>query len=262
MKIKILSDLHLEFYKTLERAPIQYIEANADILILAGDIGYPGSSLYKEFIDLMAKRFKHVILITGNHEYYVTCARKWDVDTVDKYLKELVKEWSNVHYLNNESIMIEGYKFLGTTLWTKILNEDYIDVAFQMNDYKKIYFNSRQTISPHHTINWHQNSIKWLQEEFKEVVPTIVVTHHAPSIRKEVSNPNHLKMKSAYINDLESIIPKHILLWAYGHTHFSADFICENEVTRIVNNPFGYKGEFLKERQIETGSKFITVPDL
>ncbi len=67
MRIQYISDIHLEFFKVL---PKQIVRPVADILCLAGDIGYPFSSLYRDFLKQVSRDFKKVFLIAGNHEYY------------------------------------------------------------------------------------------------------------------------------------------------------------------------------------------------
>jgi hypothetical protein len=63
--LQYLSDVHLEFRQKLPR-----VVPKGDILILAGDIGYPFSGLYEEFLRKMTHSFKKVFLVVGNHEYY------------------------------------------------------------------------------------------------------------------------------------------------------------------------------------------------
>jgi len=46
------------------------IKVMADVLCLAGDIGYPYSGIYREFLKQMNSDFKKVFIIAGNHEYY------------------------------------------------------------------------------------------------------------------------------------------------------------------------------------------------
>lgn len=64
MKLQILSDLHLEF------SPNFYLPKTGNVIALLGDIGYPKSLIYREFITKLSKDYEHVLLITGNHEYY------------------------------------------------------------------------------------------------------------------------------------------------------------------------------------------------
>lgn len=70
-----ISDLHLEYYDSANDLydKIRHFLPNVDILILAGDIGQPlfkNGHNYRELLKLFKKRYEHVILVPGNHEYY------------------------------------------------------------------------------------------------------------------------------------------------------------------------------------------------
>ena len=69
MKIQVLSDLHIEYQ------PFELVKAqDADILVMAGDIGNPHSIEYKALVAKAANLYKRVIIIRGNHEVYgYTC---------------------------------------------------------------------------------------------------------------------------------------------------------------------------------------------
>jgi predicted phosphodiesterase len=65
MKFQIISDVHLEFgiNDIMEQIPVL-----SDTICLLGDIGYPDSINYKNFIYELSEKFKNVFVITGNHE--------------------------------------------------------------------------------------------------------------------------------------------------------------------------------------------------
>ena len=75
MKIRYLSDIHLEFIKPnklekfIKKIPIDENSID-EICILAGDIGNPYSSNYDVFMKFISKNFKKSFVIAGNHEYY------------------------------------------------------------------------------------------------------------------------------------------------------------------------------------------------
>src|SRR5439155_7258727 len=100
-KIIYVSDLHLEFYKKLKQL-LNYINFNdwpdADILILAGDIMNIKSddrSLKKRFtklIKLFKEKYKNVIYVAGNHEYYGCKKAIISINDADKLLKEMCQQ--------------------------------------------------------------------------------------------------------------------------------------------------------------------------
>ena len=73
VKIQYASDLHLEFMENtlyLEAHPLHHV---ADILVLVGDTGYLGDEGFVKhpFWDWASENFKEVIVIPGNHEFYL-----------------------------------------------------------------------------------------------------------------------------------------------------------------------------------------------
>jgi predicted phosphohydrolase len=72
MKLRYLSDLHLEFIKPnkLKHFINKIPHGKDEICILAGDIGNPYKSNYDTFMKFMSENFKKTFIIAGNHEYY------------------------------------------------------------------------------------------------------------------------------------------------------------------------------------------------
>ena len=137
------------------------------ILILAGDVGNPFKSLYKQFLVDASQLFSHVLLVRGNHECYQPAAKVWvgqgvveggestdvykgalkneparTIAEVDARIEEIVSELPNVHYLQRRTLILDNIRYLGCTLWSP---GDLAGVP-QMNDFEYIPDLSR--ISP------------------------------------------------------------------------------------------------------------------
>lgn len=123
--IQIVSDLHLEFSGVYDKMESQdrFPKPIAPILCLLGDIGYPHGEkgeVYWKFVDKMVDRFKYVIIITGNHEYYQNEFR-----SVNKLIAETIenndKYKNKLFFLNNQVLelndILPNIRILGTTLW-------------------------------------------------------------------------------------------------------------------------------------------------
>jgi Icc-related predicted phosphoesterase len=68
---------------------------------------------------------------------------------------------------------------------------------------------------------------------------TIVVTHHAPSIKSNVDQYRSDRLSAAFASNMEDFILEHQpRLWIHGHTHESFDY--QIGKTRVVCNPRGY----------------------
>src|SRR5690554_4863265 len=116
MKLRILSDLHIEFHPFM--IP-QTVHDGETVLILAGDIGVIHRRAELEsFLRQAATQFRAVIYVLGNHEFY----RGIWPDARDHLLSWSLPE--NVHVLERESVQIDNITFVGTTLWTDFDDED------------------------------------------------------------------------------------------------------------------------------------------
>ena len=85
-----------------------------DVLIAAGDIHDPAS----EGVVWLAERSqgKPVIYVPGNHEWYahnIPFTVKEETEDAKRLASEL-----GVHFLMDESVVIDGVRFLCATLWT------------------------------------------------------------------------------------------------------------------------------------------------
>ena len=254
MKLHVLSDIHLEYNKWPDAISINDIDA--DISILAGDIGEGLQGLE------WAMTFNRpVIYVMGNHEFY---GQRPIPELWQK--ARIMIENSNVHLLENQSIVIEGVRFLGTTLWTdfKVLGDAYFEenkrMAYEdIRDFRVIYMSWRDGVSskyesptyrtanflePHHTIAMHKDSRGFLARELDKPAEnswerTVVVTHHAPSALSLEQKIAVSPIDAAYASNLDELVNKSEL-WIHGHTHVPADYRIGNG--RVVSNPRGYVG--------------------
>ncbi|MEG2632546.1 MAG: metallophosphoesterase, partial [Comamonas sp.] len=126
MKIQLLSDLHLEAHPHFQPQPA----AGADVLVLAGDIGsYQEGGLLSDQ-DFGLARFSPlpqyaswpcpVIFVPGNHEY-----DNQDFDAAHARLRATCDRLGLI-WLERETAVLDGVRFVGTTLWT-----DYDAIALQ-----------------------------------------------------------------------------------------------------------------------------------
>jgi Icc-related predicted phosphoesterase len=98
--------------------------------------------------------------------------------------------------------------------------------------------------SPEDSVELHQQSLDWLNKEFKRhpAEKTVVITHHAPS-EKSVP-PKHAGgiLNAAFVSALDDFVNESgVPLWIHGHTHHCVDYKIGK--TRIFSNQRGYPGE-------------------
>lgn len=265
MKIKLVSDLHLEFTDiNIEN------DKNYDVLILGGDIMIaedlhnhppPVTNPYAPYIDLgsrqkAAQRFRNflsrvsdafpnVIYVAGNHEFY---HGKW-VKSIEVLRNECAR-FLNVHFLELDSVTINDVTFIGGTLWTDCNKGDPLSmhaIGDFMNDFRQIRNDELgyTKLRPAHTISRHRRTLEYIKKvvEGKHDQKFVVVGHHAPSSMSvhEQYRREHLT-NGAYYSDLSEFILDHpqIKLWTHGHTHHPFDYMLGE--TRVVCNPRGYEG--------------------
>lgn len=219
MKLHIASDLHNEFG--------QYYgpTVEADVYIIAGDLSVSDKNIVW-YLNHVATKYKHVIYVVGNHEFYHK-ALHW------RPCKELLS--NNVHFLDNETVTIEGKTFYGGTMWSdlntpvRVLPVNYRDY---INDFSLIK-------------NLTENTMRRAHGEFKYLMPSevdVVISHFVPSIK----HFTHEKYKDSKLNpyfscsDMEPYFDR-CKLWVFGHTHDSWDKTIDN--TRFICNPKGYSHE-------------------
>src|SRR5437016_7624084 len=103
MRLHILGDLHLEFGTAKVPA------TDADVVVLAGDIhlGREGRKWARSHF-----QDKPVIYVLGNHEFY-----RHSIPALTENLKRET-DGSHIHLLENDTFALNGFMFLGCTLWT------------------------------------------------------------------------------------------------------------------------------------------------
>lgn len=234
MKLHILSDLHNEFaiYKPHSASN------DADVIILAGDIwkGAAGIAWAREqWPD------KQIIYVAGNHEFY-NLDRKLIIEECRQVSKE-----TGVHFLDNDEVVIDGVRFLGSTLWMDFMlfgednkDESIIQGMRALNDFRLVR-EGQWPFSPFDAVRLCEESTQWLRKRLlaRHDGKTVVVTHHLPSKRScapRFMTPGNL-LSACFASNLDHLFGRSAL-WIHGHTHDSFDYSANR--TRVICNPRGY----------------------
>ena len=245
IKLQIVSDLHLEFYKDPEFTGIEPAP-DADVLVLAGDIGIRTRALAK-----FANWPVPVIYLYGNHEMY----SGYD-------LSKTIKEFRNqcagtqIHFLERNALVLPAFphvRFLGTCLWTDYAIFGASQSVFAMHecqealtDHSRIRTSGRR-FNPGDARFRSGRSKNWLIDQLAEPFDgkTVVVTHHgcqwesiAPKWR---SGPS--LVSAGYASDMTEQLEQ-ADLWIDGHTHDSRFY--QVGKCRVVVNPRGYPVNYPK----------------
>jgi predicted phosphodiesterase len=233
MRIHLLSDLHLEF-QPFTAAPVE-----ADVVILAGDIDVKarGITWARATFDCP------VLYVLGNHEYYSGHLQR----TLEKMRAD---SDDHVRVLDRDTVELGGIRFLGATMWTDFAATGNAPLAAMsaqrsMNDFRLIRTDNYRRIRPADLINESVRTKDWLRTELATPFagPTVVITHHAPTLRSLLDNPHAgTHLDAAYANRWEDLMGgDQVALWVHGHSHVAVDYDVNG--TRVVCNPRGYPGE-------------------
>lgn len=239
MRLWILSDLHVEqsLWDLPKPAP------DYDVLIAAGDIHDPLSDGVRWLAERAAG--KPVVYVPGNHEFYAHRQRFTMRDELER--SQRLADQLGVHLLQQRAVVINGIRFLGTTLWTDYNLYGNPDIAMRyakraMNDHRLIFPDIvGQAFTPEDALHCHQRELFWLGEALRERFDgkTVVVTHHMPHPNSVHSRYVGDPLTPAFGSDMSTLVEgSGVPLWVHGHTHSSCDYVAGQ--TRVVCNPKGY----------------------
>jgi Icc-related predicted phosphoesterase len=274
MRIKLVSDLHLEF------SDINIVnDQNYDVLILGGDImiaqdlhDHPeltnssdqaaianGTGLgrrqeraqrFRDFFKRCSFQFPHVIYIMGNHEFY-----NGKFYAGIDYMREECAKYSNIYMLEQDTKIIDDVTFIGGTLWTNMNKRDPLTmhaIEGMMNDFRIIKNDKRNyaSMSALDVAIRHDKTLDYIKLMVQENKDNkcVVVGHHSPSFQScHPSYAHETLMNGGYHSDLSEFIMDHpqIKLWTHGHTHHPFDYTIGE--TRVVCNPRGYENDGYSE---------------
>ena len=237
MRIAYASDLHLEFDASLTLTGL----SNADVLVLAGDVDISPEYYTQTLRKLRLAYVGPVIFVMGNHEYYNGVFP----DDREEYRDAIARD-PLAHLLENQSIIIDGVRFLGATLWTDFAStRQMCNCQRMMSDFEVIHDGHSGSITPEAILKVHQGSIAWLDGQFTHHShngPTVVITHHAPSFRSQHPRFAGSLITGGFCSNQEHCIQRWKPdLWIHGHVHDRMDYRIGK--TRVLCNSWGYPDE-------------------
>jgi predicted phosphodiesterase len=265
MRIQLFSDLHLERYPDFQ----PHIAAGVDVIVLAGDIGSYQSGSRLQSTDFGLERFSplrpgatcsKVLYVPGNHEF-----DSLEFDDTYTRLRDTC-ERLGITWLDREVVILDGVRFVGTTLWTDfeaLVDRDSTMIK-QMQALTKAYRAANYYLSKNTTLKNGELVLAegirdmaldcraWLREAL--CLPfdgaTVAVTHFAPSLLSADPRYGLTPGTAGFCNALDDLLP-FADIWMHGHLHCMNDYVVRGGADesawacRVVANPLGYlsKGE-------------------
>lgn len=192
------------------------------VLVLAGDIGNSYTDPYRRFLLAAKAAYRHVLLVPGNHEYYMDGAK--DMGVVKEHLGRLARD-TGVILLDNADVVIQGVRFVGSTCWPlvpeeqfKVLKrEGYGLVTRITKDSHRLDFSDFKRL--------HDADVRYLEEAIQESKePCVIITHYPPSQMMLAEKFEHSPQLELHYN--AGLIDKIAKtqgtpLWLCGHCHTS-----------------------------------------
>lgn len=264
MKIQYISDLHLEHHKNNNVfSRIKKLPDCENICVL-GDIGYPESQIYQDFMTYCSNNWKNVFWTMGNHEFYHKPKTEIKImSEIEEYVKQICPK--NVYFMNNDYLFLNKHtnevskfidqefhtddyiKIIGSTLWSNI--DDF--TAQNLNDYKRIYAHRVvndfdvdlfRKLKPEMTRAMFESSKKFILDEIKnDNVNCLIITHHGTH---QLCQGHYLgsPLESGYATYIPEIYEsKNVIASLFGHTH--SNVTLEVNGVKLLSNCLGYRGE-------------------
>jgi predicted phosphodiesterase len=269
MKIQLLSDLHLEVHPQFVAEPAP----GADVLVLAGDIGAYQGSHQVDGENFGLERFSPlpqyagwpapVVFVPGNHEYDMQ-----DFDVARERLQRICERLGLI-WLDRETTVLDGVRFIGTTLWSDFdamaMHEGVTDAThlhrLREKAFRAANFYLARTGGTRHGEPFLAAPMReecllcqdWLRAALARPFdgPTVAVTHFAPSLRSADPRYGLVPGTAGFCDVMDDCLP-YADLWLHGHLHCPSDYVAQGLrpdgsawQCRVVANPLGYarKGE-------------------
>lgn len=281
MTVAYCSDTHLDFWcrETNTQNPKfkkqlkQYLDnvlliekKDADVIIVAGDIGH----YFKqdtEFLLELRKFYKHVIVTYGNHDMYLvskSIQSKYMHDSMNRVreMKRWCAEQDNIHFLDGNSVVIDGVCFAGSSMMWDISYAESLHPGISMgevlghwenimNDANLIFQDGRRQvrIPTAYGGSYTEPSFKPLEHWEKQRTKLdnieycdIMISHYGPKIPDNLlERYKDITTTFYYFDGLEDIERLGCKKWIFGHTHVSIDEMYKQ--CNLLCNPIGYPGE-------------------
>lgn len=245
MLIRIASDLHLERFGADSVQALSSLLLPPDprdrdaVLVLAGDISSRPDQLL-EFLQVAEVRFRTLVFVPGNHEFYGHDYWTWLAD-MRQHLQRLQNTLCALGEV--KTFELDETCFVVGTLWgdggDSAASMRNVDEA--LNDFRLISF-GEQRFTALDMAGLHATQRQQFEQALARPGVKVAVSHHLPSY--ELCHPRFGDaLRGGFASRSEPLLSRFApALWIHGHTHDSGDRMLGQ--TRVVCHPAGYRTEW------------------
>lgn len=277
MQFDLTSDLHLEFpIKVDNPTPKQsrmlsrllsYIVPSkpSPTLVVAGDISNSNSQTIL-FLDAVSKIYTDVIVVLGNHDYWVFDNR--GSHTRINALINAISLMPNVKLLHNGDNVYtdsQGIRFAGASV---LYDNSLAKSMYGMDDIliRKLWINTMNDCKYLRDLDYLNETRKGKLELYESLSskPHVIVTHVAPTNWHMKFNTRTQSPSDTFYcfdgHGLLEVLDENTV-WCFGHTHDLVDCVLPNNV-RLIANALDYittNGWYMNGLGIDPKRKFKTV---
>ncbi len=260
MIIDIISDLHFDTYfdeifdneLELEVAYDFYdpffLNREADLLIIAGDLGHINRQNINLLKMFQQRYYQHIVMVAGNHDYLLY-SRRGDgaiySDSIERIndFKLRVNNIDGLYFLDGNVVTIDEVRFGGSMGWY-----DGSYVLKNMPHFHPVSINVlwRECMPDSRAIIPMKRYNDFFKDEYQKIKNVslscdVMITHINPS-----SDPDHTHQKyrnenstAFYTFDGDELLQAtSAKYWIYGHTHLAYNYKLHD--VDVICNPFGY----------------------
>ncbi len=239
MKIKLFSDIHIEFGNA-HMIDDLFSNINVDAFIVPGDLANQ-EMIVKVLHEIDKMVQVPVIFVPGNHEYYGS-----QKSYVDHLLKN--EKFDHIKILIEDVFEYKDIVFLGSTGWWDNITLYHTNA---LNDFRVIY----DIISNDNGMAWGRCSKDFFKTNLEKYQDrkVVCVSHNMPSHKCIHPIYSTSKINECFANHWDNlIIDNKPLYWFCGHTHDSINMVIDK--TNIICNPYGY---YLRQTNTDWKDNFI-----
>jgi Icc-related predicted phosphoesterase len=246
MKFDLCSDLHIDFWDVSEQIKWDGLSTSL-VAVVAGDISYDIEKSYRTIVDI-SKHYRHVIFVDGNHEH----SNQIDFQNHNMNLRNRLKKYQNISFLNRNAVIIDGTAFVGANGWWSFdfcepdIAKDEAYFYFAMSDeYTEVFLQEVYYTAKEDARVLCEIIAKLTVESAVEKI--VVITHTSPNqnfIEKTnlQSNVHYGRCGSSFLkNIIDYDINCKISTWCFGHVHKEIDTVIDG--IRYVCHPRGRKDD-------------------